>query len=1126
METPFLAQVRAREWNQLTKWLQQVAQGNGGILFIRGDWGMGRTTLLRNACAKAEELGLVVVDTWCREGHGEPAWLPLASLMEQTLRHYEHESQAEPLTEQLQRWMASPQSWHIPMQFMRLLRPLARKRALLLCIDDLHLASDNLVRLIQSWLLSIRFEPIGLLFTVCTPVKRPLLYDLMRHGEENGVARMLNLSPLSPEEVRQLVLIWHPELAEDERLVEALHARTRGSPLFLVEILRHADLWLAAWRQHADLTQTLPNTLRKMLLDRAQSLSKRERDLLNWLSCFESAIPVEILPSVLDLSERSLSRLLKNLIEAGWLECPPNENQWLTWRHPLARETLYKAIPARQRARMHRQIAERLAAKLRDAQDFPPKSEARGNEKLRFPQSAEWRLSNEHVWYHWMRSDPDETVLAHLWEAHQQARLRSQPRFRLELLGACLHTATLLGDREKRIHLLCERPYLMFCLPDGLPRAVEASQEAIAELEAHPEYDPDRSLWVQVHCARAGQLAQMGRAEEAHSTLSTLLKQKEWTLSQQSMIELTLAYVHACQGDLATAYHLHKTVWQRRRFDTQWWWRWIGVLRYTFQYALSYGDLSLAQEVLNQLSEWALQPSAPPAWKEQYHLMQADFAYFEGRGAEQLYHTRSAQSANNLHLGGEEVPETPEGQSSLIYESWFHLFLYRDAVSALHIADKALANVRQAVGYEREAEWLCNKAQALLEMEHWQSALEIIQQAKRLAHKLNHRLILARCALRQAELALLAQSAEHATQVPLLLAQAEEFIAALALPELKTEWHRLCSIMHLMKGENESAIEHAQQAVKIANDWGHALYRGLATLQLAIAQNNLSAQEQAESLLSGCGAPLWWRRSQKSPKTIEWVSERGWEIEVLLLGEVRVRFRGRELLPDGWISPRTRALFCHLVLLQGRPVHADTLCEQHFPHLDIERARVNLQTTISAVRRSLRRALGEGTGEWVRHDSGFYRWAPEHSWAIDADEFERVAHEALTLADPHAQRERLEEALALYHGDLLPEFADEEWCLPHYHRLRTLYLECLLSRAQIASLMGRPTEAIEYAERLLQIDACDESATRLLMQAYRMLGRRTDALQVYARCKKALTELLNTTPSEPTRQLYESILKG
>ncbi|MEN3002388.1 MAG: BTAD domain-containing putative transcriptional regulator [Armatimonadota bacterium] len=1102
METPFLPQLRARERSQVAEWLQQVAQGNGGILFITGDWGMGRSSLLRDAVARATELGLVTADTWCRGEHGEPVWMPVATLMEQLLRAFRDDPLAQPLTDQLQHWMAFPQSWHIPAQFIRPLRSMARKRAMLLCIDDFHLASDHLIRLIQGWLSGIRFEPIGLLLTVCTPVERPLLYELMRQSQEHGVARTLALEPLSLEETQQLIATWRPALADDELLAQVLHQRTRGSPLFMVEILRNAVMWEDEWRSQRDLARIIPTSLRGMLLRRAQALSARERDLLNWLSCFEGVIPVEILPALLGASERRVAQWLTNLLETGWLEQVRGQVQTLAWRHPLVREAIYESIPARQRARLHRQIAEQLE----------------GNHIA---------LPEEQRWLHWMRSEPDEMVLARLWEAHQQARLRSYPRFRLELLEACLCAATQQGDLPKRIRLLCERPHLMFCLPDGLLRALDASQQALAELEAHPECDPDRALWVQVHCARAGQLAQLGRAEEARATLQTLLQQGEWSESQQSMLELTLAYLHACQGDLRAAYALHRTVWQRMRHHMEWWQRWAGVLRYTLRYALACGDLALAREVLKQFSEWATHPAAPPAWKELWHLMQADFAYFEGRGAEQLYHARAVRAL-----------ETPGDASSPGFESWFQTLLYRDPTEALHVADRALATARQAVGYEREAEWLCYRAHALLEAERFDEARETLQEARRLARKLNNQLVQSRCHLLQVQLALITLwEGDRLQQAHDHLAQAEPLVAALALPELEIEQHRLRSMLLLERGDFDSAVEQAQRAVARADAWGHALHRGLAYLQLAAVlqrqpgltdRTGLTAQaviDHAESLLSGYGAPLWWRRLQKPRPTIEWVSARGWEIEMRLLGAVCVRFRGRELPSDGWVSPRTRALFCHLTLMQGRPLHTDTLCEQHFPHLDIERARVNLQTTISAVRRSLRRALGEQTGDWIRHDSGFYRWAPEHSWAVDAFEFERIARDALSLSDPQAQRERLEEALALYQGDLLPEFAEEVWCMPHHHRLRALYLECLLTRAQLASLLGRHVEVVECGERLLQLDPCDEAAARLLMQAYRALGRRADALQVYTRCQKALAELLNTTPSEPTRQLYESLLK-
>ena len=1114
METPFVAELRQNERSQLREWLQQVAQGNGSILFITGNWGMGRTGMMRHALTLAAEQGLITADSWCRGGHGEPAWMPLASLMEQLLHQFGADPQAQSLAEPLRNWMAFPQSWHIPAQFIRPLRQMARKRGLLLCIDDCHLAHENLIRLIQGWLSGIRFEPMGLLLTVCTPVEHPALYELMRQAEAHGLARMLPLAPLSVPDVQRLMALYLGEearsgnggvrygaLARDDDLARALHERTGGTPLFLVEILRHPEEWASEWQQHRLLPARLPTSLRAMLTQRVQSLSARERELLKTLSCFEGMIPLEILPALHEVKEAPLKRSLAHLLKMGWLEPTQDQPPMWAWRHPLTRAVLHETIPTAARARLHRQIASLLEQYDREMRLLPP----------------------EQHWFHWMRSAPDEVVLAKLWDAHQQARLRSHPRFRLELLDACLGAATQLNDRPKRIQLLCERPHLLFCLPDGLLHALNASQQAIAELGAYPECDPDRALWVQVHCARAGQLAQLGRTDEARAALLTLLEQGNWSGSQQSMLELTLAYLDACRGEVRNAYEGHKRVWQRMRTDLEWWRRWAGTLHYTLRYALACGDRELAQDVLEQFTKWTMQPDAPPAWKSLWHLLQAEFAFFEGRGAEQLYHARA------LH----EV-SYPDEATTLAWEIGFQTMLFRDPTEALHAADRALARVRQAVGYEREAEWLYYRAQALLELERWQEALTTLQEARRLARKLNHELVLTHTYLLHAQAVLLT----HREGEPLepafeLLAQAEPLVAHLNLPELTIEWHRLRSIALQKMGDDAAALMHAQQAVNCAEEWGHALYRGLAYLQLLSDPSNpsdLSQREHAESLLSGYGAPLWWRRVQVPPMEGRpagalVLSERGYEIEVRMLGEVRIRFRGRQLPPDGWVSPRTRALFCHLVLMQGRPLHSDTLCESHFPHLELERARVNLQTTISAARRSLRRALSDEAGEWLRYERGLYRWAPDHSWAADAFEFERIARDALALADVHAQMERLQDALSLYRGDLLPEFTEEEWCHPVYHRLRALFLECLLTQARLASLQGYHLKVVEYAEQLLQHDACDEAAARLLMQAYDALGRRADALQVYARCQHALAELLDATPAEPTRQLYEAMLK-
>lgn len=1091
--------VRAKQFEIINHWLQQVAQGSGGLLFVMGEWGSGRTTLLREAIAEASRMNILPADAWCRGERVEPVWMPVASLLEQVARAFPDDPAVQPIHDQLDLWMRTPQSRFLPVQLIRALRTLARQQPILLCIDDFHHASEPLVRMIENWLLGIRFEPIGILLTVSTPYDNIPLYELVQRSTEHRVGQVLELPPLKPEEVQTLVETLCPQMAHEPSFNQSLWEHTRGNLLFTVEILRSIASQESEQVLREDWVRLLPSGLRSFMQRSVQSLSPRERTLLYWLSCFEGGIPLAspegeggFLAQLTGVPARQVMRSLTQLIGAQWLEV---RDGLLWWRHPLVRATIYEQIPPNQRSSMHRQIAELL-----ESPDYAS-------------------IPDEQKWFQWMRAEPDLVVLERLWEAHHKARYRLPVRVRLELLETCLQVATQMGDIPKRLALLAERPHLLFFLPDGLLQALSASQSAIAELSLHRSLDPERNLWVQTHCAKAGQLAQLGRADEAEAELQTLLQEGGWNTVQQSMLELSLAYVYACRGNIRQAYALHRSVWERMRSEREWWLRWMGTLCYTMRYALACADQALAEAVAEQMSLLTEPMQTLPAWKELWHLMAGEKAFFEGHGAEMLYHVRAMRSLN-----------TSIEASSVVYELGFLGLLYRDASEALRASEQALHTARQAVGYEREAEWLFRKALALIELERFHEAQETLHSARRLAQKMGNLFLSARSALVLAEIALLTHQVAEAES---LLAQVRSMIPALDLPELNVEYHRLRSVLAMLCEDWATASESADLAVQCAISWGHALYRGLSHLQRAlVCRQNDGAEAarddwvQAESLLAEYGEPLWWRRAQPAQEKPVPFETRGWDIEIRLLGEMHVRFRHRQITRNQWVSPRARALFAHLVLMQGRAVHTDTLCEQHFPHLPLERARVNLQTTISAVRRSLRSAFGEGVRDWILHDSGFYRWAPPHGWIADAFEFERMAQEAYSINDSEERCQRLDEALRYYRGDLCPEFSEEEWCQAEFQRLRSLYLECLLMRAQLASVKGHYREVVDLCERALQLDPCDEASARLLMRAYHTLGHKTDALQVYARCQKALSEVLGTSPSEPTRQLYQSLLEA
>lgn len=1048
----------------LTDWLTQTARGRGGMLLITGELGSGRTSALRMAVEYARRQGFAVADSWCRGDATEPPHLPLATLLETLC--FELGTISSPLQEPLERWLQAPQAWHLPTRMIYPLREIARQHPLLLALDDLHRAHENLQRTVLNWLVALRLEPIGLVLTAASPL-RGVLADLQRAVLEREAGEVWTLRALTLSEVEAMVQTRLPHADRADLLCRALYELTGGSPLYLGEILDSIPQLgdetpppLSAW---------IPQTRREALLRRLESLSASEQEVARALSLFESVAPRAALPIISQQSERAVARGVAALQALGWAETQGADE--LRWRNRLFREVVYSAMEPRQRAQGH----ERAVSALR---------------RLNAPELA--------ILLHLQRCTPTPERLTELHNAYLRLRLQLPSRLRLELLDTCLEWASQLGDVARRVHLLCERPYLLFQLPEGLLHALDASQQALAALEAHPEADPQRELWTQVHCARAGQLAQLGRTREAQESLQELLAHPTLNDTQRLMAQLSLAYVYACQGDLRRAYEAHRAVWTRLRDNEAWLSRWSGVLHYTLRYALALGDLRLAHETLERVEQWMAQPDCPQRTQILHQLMYAETAWFHGRGAE-------------LQARARTILELTErsGEHLVALEPWFLTLLYRQSQEALRVAERALYLAQHALGQEREADWLYRKAQALLETGDYAAAASVADEARRAALKIGNQWLLGKAWLLRAQAHLMQQHLSAAVDA---LQQAAPLVRALNLPELECE-------LALLQGltDSDNAAQHAEHAVALAEAWGHTLYKGLAYALRGHTLNRPTDIEQGEILLAEYGAPRL--LSAIAPRETPAAILGGWDIFVQLLGEGSVRFRHAVLTRKQWASPRARALFAHLALHGGAPVDTHTLLEQHFPHLDPDKARVNLQTVISAARRSLRKAFGEAAGDWIRHENGLYRWNPPHTWRVDAQEFESVAQDALGIADPDAQLARLDEAIQRYTGDLLPEFADEPWCALAHQRVRVLLLECLLARAQRLLVKGRLTDAAADCERILQFDPADENALRLLLQIYQQLGRPRDTLPFFLHAKRYAPDTL----SQATTALFSGL---
>jgi DNA-binding SARP family transcriptional activator/Tfp pilus assembly protein PilF len=236
-------------------------------------------------------------------------------------------------------------------------------------------------------------------------------------------------------------------------------------------------------------------------------------------------------------------------------------------------------------------------------------------------------------------------------------------------------------------------------------------------------------------------------------------------------------------------------------------------------------------------------------------------------------------------------------------------------------------------------------------------------------------------------------------------------------------------------------------------------------------------------------------------------------LEIHALGEGRVVRDGQPVASSDWQGVMAKELFFY-ILLNG-PLERDAIGLVFWPDLPAKKMTDSFHTTLYRARR----AVGSDV---IIVENGEYQLGNVDYW-FDVDEFEGVVARARLLPPHDWQAEHLwRRAIALYQGDFLPE-VERTWCIPRREALRGMYLEALLGMGRSHEARSEFEGAVECYKRALDIDGLREGIHRRIMRCYAEIGRRTEAVAQYRRCRETLRQELDIAPSEETERLYEQI---
>ncbi len=360
--------------------LEEALSGQGRLVMLVGEPGIGKTRTAQELAAQAETLGAQVLWGWCYEEEGAPPYWPWV----QPIRSYIQQADPEQLASEMGQGAAdiaelvpqireklpdleAPRALEPDQARFRLfdsitqfLKNSAQSRPMVLILDDLHWADRSSLLLLQFLAREMgesRLLVVGTYRDVELSLQHPLsetLAQLTRHP----VFRRELLRGLTQEDTGQFIESV-ARVRSSPTLIENIFAHTEGNPFFMTEVLRLLT-------EQGDLTSDeiggstgfiIPEGVRDVVGQRVNRLSSGCNEVLTTASIIGREFEFKLLAMLSDgISEDLLVQMIDEAVDAHLLEEVAGSWEEYRFSHALVQETLSEGLSTRGKVRLHARI--------------------------------------------------------------------------------------------------------------------------------------------------------------------------------------------------------------------------------------------------------------------------------------------------------------------------------------------------------------------------------------------------------------------------------------------------------------------------------------------------------------------------------------------------------------------------------------------------------------------------------------------------------------------------------------------------------------------------------------------------------------------------------------------------
>ncbi|MGV9560180.1 AAA family ATPase [Streptomyces sp. NPDC003401] len=359
----------------LRRALVDTRQGRGGVVFLVGEAGVGKSRVAAEAVGGALDAGMRVLRG--RSSTTGPA-VPFRPLTEALMSLFRSGEPMDDLAlgpyrpvlgRLIPDWDTGERDSSsmviLGEAVLRLLIAAGRGQGQLLLLEDLHDADPETLGVLEYLVDNLEYSPVLLLATVRTDFSDAL--DLAQSARRRGAATLVELPPLTRPQTHEMIAA---QLGADspkhvpEALLERLWEDSSGSP-YLVEELLHSMIGAGTlvqgpegWRTVDNLRSDVSSSLARGILRRIDRLGPQGLTLLSAAAVLGRRFPLTVVQRMTEVDDRALLSHLHAGVAARLVVPDEPAPDWYSFRHSLTVEALFTQMTPGLRADLARRGAE------------------------------------------------------------------------------------------------------------------------------------------------------------------------------------------------------------------------------------------------------------------------------------------------------------------------------------------------------------------------------------------------------------------------------------------------------------------------------------------------------------------------------------------------------------------------------------------------------------------------------------------------------------------------------------------------------------------------------------------------------------------------------------------------